>query len=83
MIQVLRTAPHLYTELESPALVYLGGAGLHHLHDEETRSYGQLRPYIAVAADLFEERLRSALKLLQDFVPPATKMACTSTRSRV
>merc|ERR1740117_756453 len=79
VIPALRSAPHLYTELESPALVYLGGAGLHHLHDEETRSYGQLRPYIA--ADLFEERLRSALKLLQDFVPPATKMAYFNTHA--
>ena len=78
-IRVLRAAPYAYTELESPSLVYLGGAGLHHLHDEETRSYGQLRPYIA--ADLFEERLRSALKLLQDFVPPATKMAYFNTHA--
>ena len=79
VIQTLRNAPYLYTELENPTLVYLGGAGLHHLHDEEHRSYGEMRPY--VAADLFEERLLSALKLLQDVVPPATKMAYFNTHA--
>lgn len=79
IIQALVGPRYGFSELQSPSLVYVGGAGLHHLHEESMRSYGELRPFIA--ADVFEDRLRSALRKLMAYVPVGTKVAYFNTHA--
>ena len=79
ILSALQAAPYGFSELGDLSLAYVGMPGLHHLHTQLDRSYGQMRPYVGF--DLFEQRMRDSLTGLIAAVPRTTKLAYFNTQS--
>lgn len=79
IIQALREPPYAFSELATApnSLIYIGGAGLHYLHDESTRWFDELKSMLAFGA--FEDRLQTGLKALVEMLPREAKVAYYST----
>ena len=79
ILGALQAAPYRFVELGELSLAYVGMPGLHHLHTQLDRSYGQMRPYVGF--DLFEQRMRDSLAGLLAAVPKAARVAYFNTQS--
>jgi len=73
MMDALIAPPYNFTELASPSMIYIGSSTLHFMHNEFSRSYADLRDYLASGA--FEWKLKYGLKAIKDYAPASSKIA--------